>query len=456
MFFYLFIFESTFNHNMKKLTKLIGLKKTEFDDLVNQVDSPIQLRPARLIPVLKTGDEMALTSILLSSLRLIKEFRDIVFREIKMSRNGKVFFYTEVCFPKIDKSRIDGLILVTKKDVITEAAFVEVKSKKDEIDKIQIEKYIKIAKQLKVNTLVTVSNEFVSNPEQSPLKLKTGKFNLFHLSWSHIITQGHILLFDNDNDIEDTDQVEIMKETLHYMEHPNAGVNGFLSMKGWKELSANIRGKVPIPKDIDYLENAINSWYQEEADISLMLSRNLGVLAKTPIRTEATLKADKSKLVKDFTLAGQISIKNAVSDIKILIDFERRSVSLKNSIIPPKDKGTVARITWVKKQIENCKKNESTIFQKISDKIWVEADIKFARENLKVNFNNIEDLYEQSKGKDIQKFHISVMGGFGSGFSSEKKFVTLTEELVLNYYEGIVQNLTNWNPPSPKLNLSDN
>ena len=28
---------------MKKLTKLIGLKKTEFDDLVNQVDSPIQL-----------------------------------------------------------------------------------------------------------------------------------------------------------------------------------------------------------------------------------------------------------------------------------------------------------------------------------------------------------------------------------------------------------------------------
>ena len=36
---------------MKKLTKLIGLKKTEFDDLVNQVDSPIQLRPARLIPV---------------------------------------------------------------------------------------------------------------------------------------------------------------------------------------------------------------------------------------------------------------------------------------------------------------------------------------------------------------------------------------------------------------------
>jgi hypothetical protein len=47
------------------------------------------------------------------------------------------------------------------------------------------------------------------------------------------------------------------------------------------------------------------------------------------------------------------------------------------------------------------------------------------------------------------------MDGFGSGFSSEKKFISLTEELVLNYYEGIVQNLINWNQPSPKLHLSE-
>ena len=192
-----------------KLTKIIGLKKSEFDTMVKLPDSPIQLRPARLIPALKTGDEMALTSIFLSTLKLVKEFRDSIFKEIKLSRNGRLYFYTEVCFPKIDKSRIDGLILVTKKDIITEAAFVEVKSKRDEIEELQIKKYIDIAKKLKVGTLVTISNQFVSSPEQSPLKISTGKFNLFHLSWSHIITLGHILLFDNDNDIEDVDQVEI-------------------------------------------------------------------------------------------------------------------------------------------------------------------------------------------------------------------------------------------------------
>lgn len=46
-----------------KFNKIIGLKKTDFDTLLKQPESPIQVRPARLIPVIKTGDEMALTSI---------------------------------------------------------------------------------------------------------------------------------------------------------------------------------------------------------------------------------------------------------------------------------------------------------------------------------------------------------------------------------------------------------
>ena len=98
---------------MKKLTKLVGLKKSEFDEIVRHKgnDSQITLRPARLIPALKTGDEMALTSIFLSTIRLVKEFRDILFRELKLSRNGKVYYYTEVCFPKIDNCRIDQTIV---------------------------------------------------------------------------------------------------------------------------------------------------------------------------------------------------------------------------------------------------------------------------------------------------------------------------------------------------------
>ena len=55
----------------KTLNKLVGLKKEEFDFFLNS--NQIQVQPARLIPALKTGDEMALTSIFLSAIRLVKK-----------------------------------------------------------------------------------------------------------------------------------------------------------------------------------------------------------------------------------------------------------------------------------------------------------------------------------------------------------------------------------------------
>lgn len=69
--------------------------------------------------------------------------------------------------------------------------------------------------------MVTISNEFVSEPSESPLtNIKVPKaISLLHFSWTYLITKGQMLLFKNDNNIEDDDQVEIMKEVLHYFEN---------------------------------------------------------------------------------------------------------------------------------------------------------------------------------------------------------------------------------------------
>ena len=58
----------------KQPTKLIGLSFTDFKSLVRD-GKEIHLQTARLIPFYKPGDEMALTSIFMSAMRLIKEFR---------------------------------------------------------------------------------------------------------------------------------------------------------------------------------------------------------------------------------------------------------------------------------------------------------------------------------------------------------------------------------------------
>ena len=166
----------------KSLKKLVNLSLDDFYEL-HQLGQ-IQYQEARLIPLLKTGDEGALTSIFLSSVRLVKEFRDDIFKEIKLSRIGYSLYLTEVVFHDIDKaSRIDGLILVISKNTIKDAVVFEMKNKNNSLDKEQIDRYIGLCKKIGVDKMVTVSNEFVSDSSQSPVQVKPPKnFNLYHFS----------------------------------------------------------------------------------------------------------------------------------------------------------------------------------------------------------------------------------------------------------------------------------
>jgi len=435
----------------KSISKLVGLKKQDFDLLVKS--GQIILQPARLIPSHKTGDEMALTSIFMSTLRLVKEFRDDLFKEIKLSRAGRVYFYTEASFPDINKCRIDGLVIVVTKGVIADAAFFEMKNKSNKIDVNQIEAYLDISKKLKVNKLVTISNEFTSDSKISPIKVKTSKsVSLLHFSWTYVITIGQLLLFKNDNNIEDEDQVEIMAEALHYFENPVSGISGYTQMKsGWKELCENIRAQKPMKATDEFLEDAVVSWYEEEKDMALLLSRKLGVLVKSPLRNSSNMKNDTKRVLKENRISGVLSIKNAVSDIKITSDFERRLVAMSIKLTPPMDKGNKAKISWVIKQLEKCGKKSPEDFKNVQNEIWVEADIKFAKENIKVKLSEIETLIELTDNKIIQGYNIAVRRSFGAKFSSSKGFIQMIEEMVLEYYELIVQHMNSWSKPAPKI-----
>ncbi len=263
---------------------------------------------------------------------------------------------------------------------------------------------------------------------------------------------GQLLLFKNNTNIEDKDQVEIMREVLYYFENPISGINGYSKMRqGWKELSESIYGQKPLKESDPYIHDAVISWYEEEKDLCLLMSRKLGVLVKSAPHNTNSIKTDIKRLVKEGYIFSIISIKNSVSDIKIIAEFERRNVNMSIRILPPLDRGTVARISWLSKQLGNAKKKSENAFNKLENNIWIEANIKFAKENIKIKLSEIGSLIDLTKGKDIQAFHIVVISGFGSNFSSVKKFIELTEQLALDYYEGIAQHMSNWTKPAPKL-----
>ena len=438
----------------KKLSKLVGIKKELFDSFIES--GQIQVQSAKLIPTLKTGDEMALTSIFLSALRLVNEFRQGIFRDIKMSNSGKLYYYTEVVFPEIEKSRVDGMVINVTSGIIKEVAFFEMKSKNNGIDPNQVESYINIAKKLGVNTMVTVSNEFVSNPTNSPINIRVPKsISLYHLSWTYILTKGQLLLFKNESNIKDEDQVEIMREVLSYFESPISGVLGFMQMKsGWKDTFECIKAGKKLKMTDSIVEEAVLSWHEEEKDMALFLSRRLGVLVKSTKRGSDSVKNDIRSLVNNNTLSGNLSVKDSVSDIKILLDFEKRTCSMSVKISPPLNKGTVARNSWIARQLENCQKRSEHTFNKIQKNIWVESNIKFARDHIMINLKELDNLNELTKGKEINSYHVKYVNDLGASFSSVKKFVQLMDGMILDYYAGIVQHMTNWNKPAPKLERS--
>ena len=433
---------------LKKINKLVGLKKTVFDDYV--ANNKIILSKPKLIPPLKTKSEIAITSILLSSLRLVKEFRYEFFKEIKLKKNGKVHFYTEVCFKDIDSSsRIDGLIIVEQKGVIQDAVFIELKNGKNLIDNEQILKYYKVAQALNnVPKILTISNEFVSDSSASPIKIKnqSKKISLYHFSWTYIKTIAQLLLFKNDDNIDDVDQVEIMKEVMQYFEHKESGVDGFHRMSnGWKEISEKIKNEQSISNE-EIISDAVTSWHQEEKDMSLMLSRQLGVLVKPEVSNlKNRLANDVKKLKKEHSLSSKLKIKGAVSNIKVTADFDRRVISMSVNITPPLNKGVIARISWIKNQLEKMN------VEKLKNDLYIDADIKYTANSIKYKFENIDNFYEHEdiKNKDIIGFDICYIKTVN--FTHVGKFVDSIEEMLLDFYQIIVQDLKTWEKPAPKL-----
>lgn len=440
----------------KKLTKILGMKKVDFDSFIETGE--IQARDASLIPVHKLGDEMALSSVILSSLRLIKEFRKHILSAAKISTGGNLYVYTEVSFKEYPESRVDGMLLVVKSGTIKDAAIFEMKNGNNELLQDQIDKYVVLAKNYSIPKLITISNQFVTEPSQSPLSIrKTKSFLAYHFSWSYLLTIAHILLFDNDTNIADQDQVEIMREVIRYLENGKSGICGFTQMKpGWKSVVEKINSGTRLRmSDVDVDETVI-SWLQEEKDLALILSRRLGLFVRSgEARYKGKLKNriedDKKKLLAKKCLTSNLRIRGAVSDIRISALFEKRIISLAVSLAVPRNKKLRGQIGWIKKQLDKCRKRSEEDFDKIRNEIRIDILFKNTSKFDRVTITGLDSIYDDIRGREIKEFRILQIRDFGKNFSSRYKFVEILEAMLVDYFKKIVQHLDKWEQPAPKI-----
>lgn len=440
----------------KKIGKLIGMKKSDFNDLIKS--KQIILQKPKLIPTYKVGDEMALTSVLLSSLRLIKVFKDHILSDAKMQKGGTLYSYSEVVFSDFPKSRIDGLILVVKSGTIRDAAIIEVKNGKSELEKEQIERYQQVAKKYAIPTFITISNQFVSDSTQSPINVKNvNGVDMHHFSWTYLLTIAQVLIFEKDTKIEDMDQVEIMREVIEYLEWDKSGVFGVNQMKaGWVDVVEKVIGRVKLKPTDSNVYDAALSWQQEERDMALLLSRKLGVLVQSGAtkykgKLDERLKSDCKDLVTNEQLESTLRVKGAASDIKINAFFNNRTVEMSVVLKPPEDKTYKGQLGWIKRQLDTCSKRNDKLMTGLVNEIYLEVTIKKSPKAERFSITSFDVAYEDLKGKEIREFKVVYLKDLGKKFSSPRKFVEIIEQMLKDYYMGIVQHLNKWEPSAPKM-----
>lgn len=439
----------------KPLTKIVGLKKSEFDELV--ASKQIKISEARLIPFSKPGDEISLTSVFLSSLKLIKEFKKTLLNDVKMIGGGKLHVYTEVCFGN-QKDRPDGLILVEKAGIIVDAALLELKNGSNELVLEQVERYATIAKELNIPKVITVSNQFVSEPTQSPLNLKNTKtLSFYHFSWSYILTIGHILLTSKETKIEDEDQAEVMKEVLNYFESDKSCICGLNSMKpGWTEVVNKINCGTTIRFEDEHTKQAVQSWQQQEMDIALKLSKNLGLIvssgeAKYKSDLGKRLEDDAKELINENVLRSSLRIKGAASRICMNAYMDKRVIEMQISLRVPTDKKVKGQMSWLEKQLQDCKKKNEQSFAGIQDSLRIDIFFKNTTKPERVRWEEFWARYESIKDKEIREFGIILFKDFGKDFSSRTKFVSNIEKMAIDFYKVLVEHLRNSEIVAPKM-----
>ena len=439
----------------QKPTTIVGLK---YGDFVALNGKDFNLHPARLMPLHKPGDEMALTSIFVSALRMIDEFRKQIFQPLHLPTSGTTRTFTEVDFLLHKKQRVDGLVVVVKGKRIVDALLIEVKNKNTEISAEQIEGYAVIARDYGIPSILTISNQFVSFPTQSPVRVKTPKaVSHYHMSWSYILTVAHILLFDNDTNIADRDQVEVMREVVHYLEAPKSGVVGFTQMKpGWTEVVNKISAGASIKLTDDAVDETVSSWLEEERDMALILSRELGLIVhsgKKRFKSDlnARLEHEKRHLIENKALDSTLRIDGAAGDIDIRPDFARKIIEMSVTLDAPLKKNVRPQITWLRNQFKTCEKKNAELFTELRSELWVDIRVRFGRKAIRMRLSEIDDAHGKVGGLEIKSFSIVQVKHLGRTFESRKRFVDVVEDMLMKYYRGVVQHLKRWERAAPQL-----
>ena len=425
---------------------------TDLPDFLKQGEA------ARLFPVLSTtSKEGRATSILLSCMDKVDEFAAELLKTLGLRPGVRtvVQSYTEVVFQDTSQKdkRPDGLIIVST-GVQKKYYLVEAKIGSAQLNASQIESYVRICKEKKLDGVITISNQYSSSPNVHPLeevrKLKI-KVPVFHWSWMSVLTTIDLMI--SNQSIADRDQMLLMNELRRFLSHDSTGVKGFDRMPPeWLDINKTIANQGSLSPRSQEALSVVDAWKQEAKDLCLILSRltNTNVIEKLPAahikNPENRRKAGIKTLVEHQMLVANFEIIGAAAPLEVVADIKQRSIYVGMTINAPQDKkSSTARLNWLTRQIKKCDLSDCYIRAN-----WPGSSA--ATSHLATDLINNPNLITKEK-EHLTVLSFMVFGSYrlAGRFAQLANFISDLEERVPIFYKQIGQNLSQWKKPAPKI-----
>lgn len=411
---------------------------------------------ARLIPV-ATKAELRNTSVTCAMLMAVEEFAEALLGPLgaPVGKRSKTKVWLEPVFKssnKEDRDRPDALVIVDN-GRREWRALVEAKAKGADLDAAQIERYLDIAKVYGVDAVLTVSNQFVAIPTQSPCSInrqKLKKVSLFHWSWSYLQTEAKIQL--SKSAVSDPDQAYMLSEYVRYLENDAAGVSEFDQMgKEWVEAGKLYFAKSKLDKKSPMGAAVVRDWDELVRCTALLMSRQLETNVTTVLSAKerkdpvARLEALQNSFVASGELRSRLEVPDAASPISVEADLTRRSVTVSMEVDAPKDKKRAsAAVTWLLRQLTKTEDGSIMLVAKWPGRTQdTYAELSAAREDADV-------LVRERKGQLPRAFEIRAVSDLGGKFTQRRNFVPEMVACVTRFYAAVGQHVVPWQAPPPK------
>ena len=414
---------------------------------------------SRLIPVVAdmSREERAVSPVL-AAFSVVPAFAHSMLQEVGGPTNQRatVRSYSQVVFkraPADRKWRPDGLLEVDTGRKVWRA-LIEAKVGTAQLTVEQVECYLDLAKQMNLDALITISNQFATLPTHHPIavnKQKLRQVELYHFSWLAILTKARLL--SDDKKVDDPEQAFILKELIRYLSHESSGVCQMTRLgTEWKEVCTRIQTGTPIAKGDSAAASVVSQWHQLTRYLALELSAAVGkrvdvwlsrAHSKDPVQR---LAEESASFAANSALNVEMEVPNAASRLYMEADFLRRSLRFSVSLNTPQDKTRpTAAVNWATRQLASLAESSDTLIRAHWPGRAVDTVARIADAIRDPKLVAPDDKKDLPTGFEIQRV-VDLAGRF----KGSNTFIEDARRELPRFYKEVVQNVVNWVPRAPK------